>query len=243
MMGWCRDTSARDRAAYFLGPEGSFLSPNCVARFWLVMSTGHNKGRSAMRPSTSSFVVIRPRICAELCMRDAVAFSQYEQGGYLGSPILSSAVFSTRDHRGADLALPRPAVNSTVPLTRHGRTDVLVLSRVLRRVKACTEPRHYGRKAGHGGTRATDGRRGTGAPTLRAKKSRPRGARATVSTPRPRPLLLACSTSRLDQADSAPVASRVVLAVDAGDRDTGRLVLGMDDLPVADVDADVRDSS
>jgi len=111
-----------------------------------------------MRPSTSSFVVIRPRICAELCMSDAVAFSQYEQGGYLGSPILSSAVFSTRDHRGADLALPRPAVNSTVPLTRHGRTDVLVLSRVLRRVKACTEPRHYGRKAGHGGTRATNER-------------------------------------------------------------------------------------
>jgi len=98
------------------------------------------------------------------------ALDQYEQGGYLGSPILSSAVFSTRDHRGADLALPRPAVNSTVPLTRHGRTDVLVLSRVLRRVKACTEPRHYGRKAGHGGTRATDERRGTGATPLRRKR-------------------------------------------------------------------------
>src|SRR6476620_12661979 len=64
--------------------------------------------------------VIGPRICAEVCMCDGVAFSQYEQGGYLGSPILSSAVFSTRDHRGADLALPRHAVNSTVPLTRHG---------------------------------------------------------------------------------------------------------------------------
>src|SRR6476469_5905431 len=75
-----------------------------------------------MRPSTSSFVVIRPRICAELCMRDAVAFSQYEQGGYLGSPILSSAVFSTRDHRGAGFALPRPAPDSRVPLGVRIRT-------------------------------------------------------------------------------------------------------------------------
>ena|SRR6476620_7443827 len=35
---------------------------------------------------------------------------------YLGLPDLSPAVLSTRDHRGADLALPRHAVNSTVPL-------------------------------------------------------------------------------------------------------------------------------
>ena len=44
------------------------------------------------------------------------AFSQYEQGGYPGSPILSSAVLSTRDHRGAGCALPRPAPDSRVPL-------------------------------------------------------------------------------------------------------------------------------
>ena len=56
---------------------------------------------------------------------DALAFSQYEQGGYLGSPDLSPAVFSTRDHRGADFALPRHAVNSTVPLGDRIRTHVL----------------------------------------------------------------------------------------------------------------------
>ena len=70
------------------------------------------------------------------------AFSQYEQGGYLGSPDLSPAVFSTRDHRGADFALPRPAVNSTVPLASKIRTYVLFVKRtqeVVRRwsVRGC----------------------------------------------------------------------------------------------------------
>ena len=59
---------------------------------------------------------IRPRICAEGCMGNALALSQYEQGGYLGLPILSSAVFSTRDHRGAGCALPRPVPHSRMPL-------------------------------------------------------------------------------------------------------------------------------
>src|SRR6476619_1245651 len=110
--------------------------------------------------------VIRPRICAELCMFVALALGQYEQGGYLGSPILSSAVFSTRDHRGADLALPRHAVNSTVPLGEQDRTGVLVLSRDI--------------SASQGVYGATPLRRkrGTAAPALRMNEAWPRGAGA-----------------------------------------------------------------
>ena len=59
-------------------------------------------------------------------MSDVLALGQYEQGGYPGSPILSSAVFSTRDHRGADFVLPRHAVNSTVPLG--GRIELMSFS-------------------------------------------------------------------------------------------------------------------
>ena len=94
----------------------------------------NNKGRSVLRPYLRILlVVIRPRICAEggrIAMRP-YRFSQYEQGGYLGSPDLSPAVFSTRDHRGADFALPRPAVNSTVPLGGMIRTHVLLVKEVL----------------------------------------------------------------------------------------------------------------
>src|SRR6476469_1464123 len=105
--------------------------------------------------------VIRPRICAEGCMRDALASSQYEQGGYLGSPILSSAVFSTRDHRGADLALPRHAVNSPVPLGKQDRTGVLVLSRDISASQGGYGATPLRRRAGHGGTRVADEGRDT----------------------------------------------------------------------------------
>src|SRR6478736_119123 len=153
-----------------------------------------------MRPSTSSFVVIRPRICAELCIRDAVAFSQYEQGGYLGSPDLSPAVLSTRDHRGADLALPRHAVNSPVPLGKQDRTGVLVLSRDISASQGVYGATPLRRRAGHGGTRVTDEMQATGHPRYERRKASHGGrgygfnsapSRLPVSAPQ----LLACSPS------------------------------------------------
>jgi hypothetical protein len=62
---------------------------------------------------------------------DALALGQYEQGGYLGSPDRSPAVFSTRDHREAGFALPRPAPDSRVPLVDKIRTYVLIVKIVV----------------------------------------------------------------------------------------------------------------
>ena len=68
----------------------------------------------------------------------------------------------------AELILRCPDMPSTQgAASRQGRTCVLVMSRVLRRVKACTEPRHY------------DEKRGTAAPALRMNEAWPRGAGAT----------------------------------------------------------------
>jgi hypothetical protein len=73
----------------------------------------------------------------------AGALSQYEQGGYLGSPILSSAVLSTRDHPGAGLDLPRLVPHSRMPLGNKIERVFCNCQEVAWQLKVSTEPRHY----------------------------------------------------------------------------------------------------
>ena len=80
------------------------------------------------------------------CHLPLQALGQYEQGGSLGSPILSSAVLSTRHHRGAGCALPRHIPTQGCRLPSRIERVFWFCQEISGQIKASTEPRHYGRE-------------------------------------------------------------------------------------------------
>ena len=101
-----------------------------VSRFWfLVSSNGCRAENGCWDPSGFTTVnpymgcrlvltLIRARICAEGMVQGVLGISVSTiREALLGSPDLSPAVLSTRDHRGNNCALPRHALIPRVPLT------------------------------------------------------------------------------------------------------------------------------